>query len=65
MAKRAFDILAALAGLVLLSPLLAAIAVAVRLDSPGPALQECGDEVDRRLAPTGALHHQRTFPPGH
>ena len=38
MAKRAFDILAALAGLVLLSPLLAAIAVAVRLDSPGPAL---------------------------
>jgi O-antigen biosynthesis protein WbqP len=38
MAKRAFDILAALAGLILLSPLLAGIAVAVRLDSPGPAL---------------------------
>lgn len=38
MAKRAFDILAALAGLVLLSPLLAGIALAVRLGSPGPAL---------------------------
>ena len=38
MAKRAFDILAALAGLILLSPLLAGIALAVRLDSPGPAL---------------------------
>ncbi|WP_312165676.1 sugar transferase [Phenylobacterium sp.] len=38
MAKRAFDMLAALAGLIVLSPLLAAIALAVRLDSPGPAL---------------------------
>ena len=38
MAKRAFDILAALAGLILLSPLLAGIALAVRLGSPGPAL---------------------------
>lgn len=38
MAKRAFDILAAGAGLVVLSPLMAAIALAVRLDSPGPAL---------------------------
>jgi len=37
-AKRGFDILAALAGLIVLSPLLAALALAVRLDSPGPAL---------------------------
>lgn len=38
MAKRAFDIVAALAGLIALSPLLAALFLAVRLDSPGPAL---------------------------
>jgi O-antigen biosynthesis protein WbqP len=36
--KRGFDILAALVGLLVLSPLLAALAIAVRLDSPGPAL---------------------------
>jgi O-antigen biosynthesis protein WbqP len=36
--KRAVDILGALAGLVLLSPLLLAIGIAVRLESPGPAL---------------------------
>jgi O-antigen biosynthesis protein WbqP len=36
--KRALDILGALAGLVLLSPLLLAIGLAVRLESPGPAL---------------------------
>ena len=38
MAKRAFDLLAAALGLALLSPLLAAIALAIRLDSPGPVL---------------------------
>ena len=38
MIKRAFDILAALGGLIVLSPVLAVIAVAVRLDSPGPAI---------------------------
>ncbi|WP_374658704.1 sugar transferase [Phenylobacterium sp.] len=38
MVKRGFDILAALVGLLVLSPLLAALAIAVRLDSPGPAL---------------------------
>lgn len=38
MLKRTFDMLAALAGLILLSPVLVLIAVAVRLDSPGPAL---------------------------
>ena len=36
MAKRAFDLLLAGLGLVVLSPLLAAIALAIRLDSPGP-----------------------------
>ena len=38
MVKRGFDILAALVGLIVLSPLLAALAIAVRLESPGPAL---------------------------
>ncbi|MDO9430022.1 MAG: sugar transferase, partial [Phenylobacterium sp.] len=36
--KRAFDIVAALGGLLVLSPVLAVIALAVRLDSPGPAI---------------------------
>lgn len=36
--KRALDILGALAGLVVLSPLFLGLAVAVRLESPGPAL---------------------------
>jgi len=36
--KRAVDILGSLAGLVLLSPVLLAIGIAVRLESPGPAL---------------------------
>jgi lipopolysaccharide/colanic/teichoic acid biosynthesis glycosyltransferase len=38
MTKRAFDLCAALVGVLLLSPLLVAIAVWIRLDSPGPAL---------------------------
>lgn len=38
MIKRAFDILAALGGLIVLSPVLAVIAVAVRVDSAGPAI---------------------------
>ena len=38
MAKRGFDLLAAAIGLLLLSPLLAGLAIAVKLDSPGPAL---------------------------
>ena len=37
-AKRAIDIAGAVIGLVVLSPLLALVAVAVRLDSPGPAV---------------------------
>lgn len=36
--KRAFDLLASTAGIVLLSPLLAAVAIAIKLDSPGPVL---------------------------
>jgi O-antigen biosynthesis protein WbqP len=36
--KRAFDIAVALAGLILGSPVLAGLAVAVRLESPGPSL---------------------------
>lgn len=38
MAKRAFDLLGAAVALLLLAPLLAAIALWVRLDSPGPVL---------------------------
>lgn len=37
-AKRAMDISLSLLALILLSPLLAALAIAVKLDSPGPAL---------------------------
>lgn len=36
MAKRAFDLILAFLGLVLLSPLLAAVALAIKIDSPGP-----------------------------
>lgn len=36
--KRAFDIAASLGAIVVLSPLLAAVAVAVKLDSPGPVI---------------------------
>lgn len=38
MSKRAFDLAAALCGLLLLAPLLGAIALWIRLDSPGPVL---------------------------
>lgn len=38
MLKRGLDVLGAAAGLILLSPVLLALAVAVRLESPGPAL---------------------------
>ncbi|MGH9551212.1 MAG: sugar transferase, partial [Terriglobales bacterium] len=36
--KRAFDVTAAVLGIVALSPILAVLAVAVKLDSPGPVL---------------------------
>ena len=38
LAKRVFDIVAALAGLLLLAPLLLGLAAWIRWDSPGPAL---------------------------
>lgn len=38
LAKRVFDILASSIGLIVLAPLLAVIAVLIRLDSPGPVL---------------------------
>jgi lipopolysaccharide/colanic/teichoic acid biosynthesis glycosyltransferase len=38
LAKRALDIAAAAAGLMLLAPLMVGLALAIRLDSPGPAL---------------------------
>ena len=38
MSKRLFDVLAAACGLLLLAPVLIAIALWIRLDSPGPAL---------------------------
>ncbi|ELY61128.1 sugar transferase [Natronolimnohabitans innermongolicus JCM 12255] len=37
-AKRAFDIVFAIVGLVVLAPLIALISIAIRLDSPGPIL---------------------------
>ncbi len=37
-AKRVFDVLVAAAGLVILSPLLTIVTIAVKLDSPGPVL---------------------------
>src|SRR5262249_47939895 len=37
-AKRVFDVVVAAAGLVILSPLLTIVAIAVKLDSPGPVL---------------------------
>ena len=49
--KRAMDVAAAAAGLLALAPLMAAIAVAIRLDSPGPALfrqNRVGRGSDRR-----------------
>lgn len=52
MLKRAFDICAALVGLIALSPVLLGLALAVRLDSPGPALHW-----SRRVG-----RHNRVFP---
>jgi len=47
MLKRALDVTAAAAGLLLLTPLLAAVALAVRLDSPGPVFYT-SDRVGRK-----------------
>lgn len=46
--RRAFDVLCALAGLALLSPALAIIAVAIKLDDGGPILY-CQDRVGKGL----------------
>lgn len=50
MLKRTLDVLAAAAGLLVLAPLLAAVAAAVRLDSPGPVFFR-QERVGRHRAP--------------
>lgn len=60
MTKRAIDVLLAVFGLLLAAPLFAVIALAVRLDSPGPAIFS-----QRRLGRGGEpfrLHKFRKFP---
>ncbi len=56
MAKRLFDLLLAGAGLLLLAPLLLAIALAIRLDSRGPALFR-----QQRVGRHGALFRIHKF----
>jgi len=63
MLKRAFDIALALAGLVLLSPLLIAVAVFIKLDSVGPVLF-CQRRVGRGLR-CFTLFKFRTMIPAH
>lgn len=64
MLKRAFDIVVALAGLAVGWPLLAALALAVRLDSPGPAIH-WSKRVGRgnRLFPMPKFRTMRTDTP--
>lgn len=64
MLKRAFDIVVALAGLAVGWPVLVALAVAVRLDSPGPALH-WSKRVGRRnrLFPMPKFRTMRTDTP--
>ena len=50
MVKRCFDLLVALVGLCLLSPLLFVVAVLIKLDSPGPVFYK-GDRVGKDGAP--------------
>lgn len=50
MLKRAFDLIVAALALLLLTPLLIAVALLVRLDSPGPALF-CQERVGRGFQP--------------
>ena len=59
LAKRAFDLLLAGLGLVLLAPLLLAIAVAIRLESPGPVFFR-QDRIGRRGVPF-RIHKFRTM----
>lgn len=60
-AKRAFDVMAASAGLVALSPLLAAIAAAVKLDSRGPVLFR-QERVGRHFRPFRLLKFRTMVP---
>lgn len=64
MLKRAFDIVVALAGLAVGWPVLVALAVAVRLDSPGPAIH-WSKRVGRwnRLFPMPKFRTMRTDTP--
>lgn len=64
MLKRAFDIVVALAGLAVGWPLLVALALAVRLDSPGPAIH-WSQRVGRgnRLFPMPKFRTMRTDTP--
>ena len=59
MAKRAFDIVVAGLGLLLLAPLLVALGLWVRLDSPGPALFR--QERVGRFGRTFRIHKFRTM----
>jgi lipopolysaccharide/colanic/teichoic acid biosynthesis glycosyltransferase len=59
MAKRAFDLVCAALGLVLLAPLLAAIALWIKLDSPGPVLFR--QERVGRFGRTFRIHKFRTM----
>ena len=59
MAKRLFDIVCAGIGLLLLSPLLLAVAVWVRLDSPGPVMFR--QERVGRFGATFRIHKFRTM----
>ena len=60
--KRAFDLAAAFAGLVMTSPILIGAAIAVKLDSPGPAFYS-GTRVGRDGA-TFRIHKLRTMTAG-
>ena len=59
MAKRAFDLVLAACGLVLLAPLLAALAVWIKLDSPGPVFFR--QERVGRGGTTFRIHKLRTM----
>ena len=61
MAKRIFDIVVALLGIVLASPLFIGIALAVKLDSPGPVLYN-GVRVGKGGKPF-RMHKFRTMVP--
>ncbi len=59
LAKRAFDLVAAGVAVLLLSPVLAAIAILIKLDDPGPALYT-GKRVGKGGRPFG-MHKFRTM----